>query len=56
MDLCLDDDINWIDKHLDNFEARRKWMEARWGEGSASARRYQPVEYDKLAPEWRNEK
>ncbi|KAG8157937.1 hypothetical protein KVR01_012209 [Diaporthe batatas] len=56
MDLCLDDDINWIDEHLDNFEARRKWMEARWGEGSASARRYQPVEYDKLAPEWRNEK
>lgn len=47
-DLCLADDINWIDERYDNFEARRKWMEARWGEGSASAHRYQQVEYDKL--------
>ncbi|KAL1866729.1 hypothetical protein Daus18300_006673 [Diaporthe australafricana] len=39
---------NWIDKAYDTFETRRKWMEARWGKGSASAHRYQPVEYDKL--------
>ncbi|KAH8782699.1 hypothetical protein F5883DRAFT_130823 [Diaporthe sp. PMI_573] len=49
-DLCLADDINWIDERYVEYEARHKWMEARWGEGSASARRYQPVEYDKLYP------
>ncbi|KAI3392830.1 hypothetical protein diail_5143 [Diaporthe ilicicola] len=48
--LCLADDINWIDERYVEYEARHKWMEARWGEGSASARRYQPVEYDKLYP------
>lgn len=42
------EEANWIDKRYDSFEMRRKWMEARWGEGSASAHRYQPVEYDKL--------
>lgn len=49
-DLCLADNTNWIDKRYDEFESRRKWMEARWGEGSPSAYRYQPVEYDKLHP------
>ncbi|KAK7697169.1 hypothetical protein SLS64_013822 [Diaporthe eres] len=49
-DLRLDDDINWIDKRYANFEARRKWMEARWGEGSSNAHRYEPIDYDKLHP------
>ncbi|KAK2609499.1 hypothetical protein N8I77_002996 [Diaporthe amygdali] len=49
-DLCLANNTNWIDKRYDKFEPRRKWMEARWGEGSPSAHRYQPVEYDKLFP------
>jgi hypothetical protein len=53
-DLCLADDINWIDERYDKFEARRKWMEARWGKGSASASRYQPVEYDRLWPRIRS--
>lgn len=44
----LEEEANWIDKRYESFEARRKWMEARWGEGSASAHLYQPVEYDKL--------
>lgn len=42
------DEANWIDKKYDSFEAMRKWMEARWGEGSARAHLYQPIEYDKL--------
>lgn len=46
--LCLAPNINWIDKRYDTFKRRRRWMEARWGEGSPSAHRYQPVEYDKL--------
>lgn len=43
-----EEEANWIDKRYDSFEARRKWMEARWGDGSTSAHLYQPVEYDKL--------
>lgn len=41
-------EANWIDKRYDSFKARREWMEARWGEGSASAHLYQPIEYAKL--------
>lgn len=47
-DDAASEEANWVDKRYDSFEMRRKWMEARWGKGSASAHRYQPVEYDKL--------
>ncbi|KAI7778581.1 hypothetical protein LA080_002003 [Diaporthe eres] len=41
-------EANWIDEGYDSFEARRKWMEVRWGTASLNAHRFQPVEYDKL--------
>lgn len=47
-DAAPKDEANWIDKKHASFEARRKWMEARWGDGSAKAHLYQPVDYDKL--------
>ncbi|POS71528.1 hypothetical protein DHEL01_v210078 [Diaporthe helianthi] len=50
--LCLEpgtqNEANWVDQKYDSFEAMRKWMEERWGKGSARAHLYQPIEYDKL--------
>lgn len=51
--LCLADDINWVDERYVEPEAKRKWMEARWGEGNVSARqRYEPIDYDRLNARW----
>jgi hypothetical protein len=55
-DAAPEEEANWIDNQYRSFEARRNWMEARWGKGSARAHQYQPVEYDELDNRFINEK
>lgn len=53
--VCAGEQANWVDQKYDSFEARRKWMETRWGRGTLKGCRYEPIEYDRLDDRRHNE-